>query len=141
MCFVSPRASWHHIHKGTDGLLTHTCGQTHPLNPIHPGTLSQALPVPPMDIPHSRRALTCRPHPFLLGPLVTPSHPALPTMASSPFPPCLVSRLLPTHPLATCSAQGRGRSGLALPFAKAAGLWPLAHAGRECRNMPFLNKR
>lgn len=68
-------------------------------------------------------------------------HPALPTWASSPRPLYPVSKLLPTHLLATCSAQGWGRSGLALLFAKAAGLWPLAHSGRECRNMPFLNRR
>lgn len=77
-------------------------------------------------------------------PLGNPGHslyPALPTWASSPLSLCPVSKLLPTHLLATCSAQGRGRSGLALLFAKAAALWPLTHAGRDCRKMPFSNSR
>ena len=108
-------------------------GRHVPLKPLHPES-TRGHPPP-------ARALPCRLHPFLPGPLVTLSHSALPILASSPFRPCPVSRLLPTHPLATCSTQGRGRSGLALPFAKAAGLWPLAPTGRACRNMPFFNKR
>lgn len=119
MCFVTPRASWCHVPQGPERWLTHPRGQPGP-EPVAPRRPSQAGLIPPSDR-HSLR------------PCPRPGPPPLSARSCTQAP--------AHHPLATCSAQGRGRRGLALPFAKAAGLWPLAHAGRECRNMPFLKQK
>lgn len=141
LCFVTPRATWRHVHRALTLLLTHTGGQTHFLDPSAPrntftGT-SRTLPRHP--------TLTQGPHMQATSPpLGSPGHslhPALSTWPSCPLPLCPVSKLVSTHLLATCSAQGRGKRGLALLFAKAAALWPFAHAGRECRKMPFSKRR
>lgn len=107
--------------RALTGLPAHTCEQTRFLDPFATRTLSQALPGPSHDILPPHRALLGRPHPFLLGALVTSSTlPSPPLRGLLPLPLCPVSKLLPTRLPATCSAQGRGRSGLALLFAKAA---------------------
>lgn len=139
--FVTPRAPWNLTHRALPRLAAHSCGQTGPLDPLSP---RNTFTDPPGTIcGRSHWVLTRRPRPFLSGPPVPAFHPELPTLASSPpcpapFPSSCPAPCCPPAPLRASGPQGRGRTGLAfLLFVKAAGLWPLAHAGRECRNRPF----
>lgn len=136
LCFVPPRAAWHHGTRAPAGLPAHACEQPRFLDPFAIRTLSPALPGPPPRHP----ALTQSPHRQASSlPLGSPGHPlrpALPTWASSPLPLCPVSKLLPTHLLATCSAQGRGRSGLALLSAKAAACGHSLTLGQNAETCP-----
>lgn len=133
LCLATPRASWNHIRRALTGPLTHSHGQTclpdrlEPRNTFvdpprtHPGTLTLGSHMQTSSL--SLRT-TPSPHP------VSPFHPELPTLLSSPL--CLV--LSPNSCLVTCRPPGHlravGRLGwIFLLLAKAARLWPLAHAG------------
>ena len=131
-----PRASWDLMHRALTGLPTRSCGQTCPLDPLSP---RNTFADPPRTRPWT---LTLASHMQASSlPLRTPGHslpPRAPHLGLLPSLPRAVAQLLPSCLLPTCSAQGPGRTGLAFVlFAKAAGLWPLAPAGQQCRNRPF----
>lgn len=135
MCFVTPRASWHHIHKGTDGLLTHTCGQT---------------PPPPLTLCTQER---CHSH-SQYHPWTSPTHigPSLaglipsswdpwslpPTLPSPPWPPPLFHPVLfpgsypPTHwPPAQLRAVGGVGWLFLLPRLLGCGHWLMRDENAE----------
>lgn len=96
-----------HIHQSTDRATdTHLWADTLP-QPLctqgHFHGRSQGLPMPP----HTHTGLTCWPHPFLSGPLVTPS-----TLPSPPRPPPLSpSVLFPSACPPTCWPPAQLRAG------------------------------